>query len=139
MIMPRGRNPAEAAIVADVHLAVGTERRAVRAAGNLRDDLLAAVGIDPRQPPAADFDQHHRAVRHHHRPFGKFEIGGENANVGHEILPAFLGCRRIPRLDPARAMISFAQVMAKSLWLAKQARTRSAVADAALARHPEQL
>ena len=89
------RNPAEAAIVADVHLAVGAERRAVGAARNFRDHLLAPVGTDPRQPLAADFDQHHRAVGHHHRPFRKFQIGGENANIGHEILPACFGCRRI--------------------------------------------
>src|ERR1700749_4253334 len=43
-----GRNPGEAAIVADVDLAVGAERRAVRPAGDLRHHFLAAVGINPR-------------------------------------------------------------------------------------------
>ena len=89
IILPRG-NPAEAAIVADVHLAVGPKRGAIGPAGNLRNDFLASIGIDPRQPPAADFDQHDRAVRHHHRPFRKLQIGSENANIGHEILPACL-------------------------------------------------
>ena len=84
------RDPAKAAIVADIAFAVGPDRRAIGAAGNFRDHLLAAVRPYPGQPPAADFDQHHRSVRHHHRPFRKFEIGGENANIGHEILPAFL-------------------------------------------------
>ena len=97
------RNPAKAAIVADVHLAVGAERRAIGAAGNFRDHLLAPVRPDPRQPPAADFDQHHRPVRHDHRAFRKLQTGGDNANICHEILPACFGCRRIPSLDPARA------------------------------------
>ena len=95
-----GRNPGEAAIVADVHLAIGTERGAVRAARNLRDDLLAAVGMDPRQPLPADFDQHDRAVRHHHRAFRKFQTGGEHANIGHDDPPA---CSQLQAGDPAQA------------------------------------
>jgi hypothetical protein len=79
-----GGNPAEAAIVADVHLAVGAERRAIRAAGNLRDHLFPPVGINPRQPLAPDFDQHDRAVGHDHRAFRKLQIGSENADIGHE-------------------------------------------------------
>src|SRR5882757_5957532 len=63
----------------------------------------APVRPDPRQPPAADFDQHHRPVRHDHRAFRKLQIGGDNANIPHEILPACFGCRRISSLDPARA------------------------------------
>jgi hypothetical protein len=54
----------------------------------LRNHLLAPVRIDPGQPLAADLDQHHRTIGHHHRPFRKFQIGGENADIGHEILPA---------------------------------------------------
>src|SRR5216683_301697 len=38
------RDPAEAAIVADVDLAVGAHRRAIGAARNFRDHLLAAIG-----------------------------------------------------------------------------------------------
>src|SRR6476660_5178169 len=49
-----GRNPAEAAIVADVHLAIGPERRAVRAARTLCNHLLASIGINPAQPLAAE-------------------------------------------------------------------------------------
>ena len=98
-----GWNPAEAAIVADVHLAIGAEGCTIRTTGDLRDHLFPPVGIDPRQPLAPDFDQHHRAVGHDHRSFRKLEVGGENANISHEILPALLGCRRISRLDPARA------------------------------------
>src|SRR5260221_6132193 len=113
------RDPAEAAIVADIAFAVGSDRSAIGAAGYFRDHLFAPVGPNPRQPPAADFDQHHRSVRHHHRPLWKFEIGGEHADVGHEILPAFLGRRRI-QAHPARATISLRDVMAKSISLAKQ-------------------
>ncbi len=89
IILPVG-NPAEAAIVADIDLAVGAERRAVRAARDLRHHFLAPVGIDPGQPLAADFDQHHRTVRHDDRTFRKLQIGGENADIGHYILPASL-------------------------------------------------
>ena len=128
MIMLRGRNPGEAAIVADVHLAVGPERRAVRAARNLRDDLLAAVGIDPGQALAADFHQHHRAVRHHDRPFGKFEVGGENADVGtwgpSRLL--VMACRRMSGTGPACA--SFASGYGKVVRLAKQAGWYASVA-----------
>ena len=99
------RDPAEPAIVADIAFAVGSDRRAIGAAGNFRDHLFASVGPHPRQPPAADFDQHHRSVRHHHRPFRKFEIGGEHADIGHEILPAFLGRRRIS--SPVRTRNNF--------------------------------
>ena len=106
-------DPAEAAIVADVAFAVGPERRAIGAAGNFRDDLLAPVGPDPRQPPAADFDQHHRAVRHRHRPFRKFQIGGENADVGHRNPPGFFRCRADSRRSRTRNN-SLRDVMAKS-------------------------
>src|ERR1700752_2039593 len=79
-----GRYPGKAAIVADVHLAVGAERGAVRPARNFRDDFLAAIGPDAGQPLPADFNQNHRAVGHHHRAFRKFQIGGENADTGHQ-------------------------------------------------------
>ena len=52
--------------------------------GISRDYLFPPVGINPRQPLAADFDQHHRAVGHNDRAFRKLQIGGENANIGHE-------------------------------------------------------
>src|SRR5882724_9392628 len=51
-------------------------------------------------------------------PFRKFEIGGEHADIGHEILPAFLGRRRI-QAQSARATISLRDVMAKTMSLAK--------------------
>src|SRR5262249_25495444 len=116
-----------AAIVADIYLAVGAERCAIRPAGHLRDHVLAAIGINPREPLAADLDQHHRAVRHHHRPFRKFEIGGENANIGHTNPPVFLAAfyRRFSwaagGFAPPRAgNMSLPAVMAKWRGLAKQ-------------------
>ena len=51
-----GRNPGEAAIVADIHLAVGPERGAIRPARHLRHDCLAAIGINPRERLPSDFD-----------------------------------------------------------------------------------
>ena len=118
-----GRNPAEAAIVADVHLAVGPERGAVGAARNLRHHFLAAVRPDPRQPAAADFDQQHRTIRHHDRAFGKLEAGGENANIGHGNPPASYGCRRISGLIPHAqrfrcAMLWQSRYRLPSNWLA---------------------
>src|SRR3954454_21165367 len=95
-------NPAEAAIVADIHLAVRPERGAVRTAGNLRYDLLAAIGPDPGQAPAANLDQHDRAVRHHHRSFRKFEICGENATIAHET-SRNSSLRENQIIEPARA------------------------------------
>src|SRR4051794_27546869 len=77
-------NPAKSAVVADVALAVRSHRRAVGSTGNLGNRLFATVRPHPGQPAAPDFDQHHRAVRQHHRSFGKFEAGGDHANVGHE-------------------------------------------------------
>ena len=112
-----GWNPAEAAIVADVHLAVGAEGCTIRTAGDLRDHLLPPVGIDPRQPLAPDFDQHHRAVGHDHRPFRKLQIGGENANIGHEILPACLAAGGFQGSIP-HAQHFVALVMANSISLA---------------------
>ena len=56
-------------------------------ARHLRHDLLAAVGMHPRQPLAADFDQNHRTVGHRHRPFGKLETFGDDADAGHGWLP----------------------------------------------------
>jgi hypothetical protein len=85
-----GGNPAEAAIIADVHLAVGAEGCAIRATGDLRDHLFPPVGINPRQPFPTDFDQHDRAVGHDHRAFRKFQIGSENADIGHESSRLFL-------------------------------------------------
>src|ERR1700722_7507032 len=101
-----GRDPAKAAIVADVAFAVGSDRRAIGAARNFRDHLLATFGPYSGQPLPSDFNQHHRSVRHHHRPFRKFEIGGENADIGHEILPAFPAAGGF-QVHSARATLSF--------------------------------
>src|SRR5262249_11522522 len=135
------RDPGKAAIVADVHLAVGTERRTVGTAGNLCDDLLAAIGPDPGQALAADFDQHDRAVGHRDRPFGQFEIGGKHANVFHEASRLMVQADSWP---PApRANITLREVMTKSLPLAKQThdepRRRPALRETALGfdRHPD--
>ncbi len=112
-----GGDPGEATIVADVHLAVGAEGCAIRAAGNLRDHLFPPVGINPRQPLAPDFDQHHRAVGHDDRAFRKFQIGGENADIGHEILPAFW-LQADFQARPRTRNISLRHVMAKRIALA---------------------
>src|SRR6476646_10033994 len=111
-------DPAEPAIIADIAFAVGSDRSAIGAAGNFRDHLFAPVGPNPRQPPAADFDQHHRSVRHHHRPFRKFEIGGEHADVGHENPPGFSWAPADS--SSSRTRNSLRDVMAKSISLAKQ-------------------
>src|SRR3546814_4947941 len=63
----------EAAIVADIALAVGADGRTVRAGARRGDDLLRAVGQHPRQRAARDLDQDHRSVRHRHRPLGEFQ------------------------------------------------------------------
>ena len=132
-----GRNPGETAIVADIDLAVGPERGAVGTAGNFGDHLLATVGPDPGQAAAADFDQHHRAVRHRHRAFRKFEIGSENADIGHRNPPGFSSLPADLRLIP-RTTISLRNVMAKSPSLANptglhisycQGRVRAAMGD----------
>src|SRR4029077_13301274 len=107
------------AVVADIAFAIRSDCRAVGATGNFRDHFLAPVGPNPCQPPAADFDPHDRSVRHDHRPFRKFETGGENANIGHEILPAYLSCRRIP--GSSRTRIDYvAGCYDKAISLAKQ-------------------
>src|SRR5262249_34389791 len=106
-----GRNPGEAAIVADIHLAVGTESRAVGPARHLRHDFLAAVGINPRQPLAADLDQYDRAVGQHDRPFRKLEPGCEHANIGHENPPASSWLQADLRIAPAHAT-----TMLPALW-----------------------
>src|SRR5437588_1970602 len=114
-------NPAKAAIVADVHLAVGAEGCAIRAAGNLRDHLFPPVGINPRQPFPADFDQHYRSIRHDHRAFRKLQIGGKNADIGHESSRLALAQADFQAYFP-RATFWLRVVMAKPSPLAKQSR-----------------
>src|SRR5205823_2058432 len=75
----------------------------------------------PCQAPAADFDQHHRAVRHRHRTLRKLETGGENADVGHQILRASLTAGGFE----FRARNDFvASSMANPISLAKQSQAR---------------
>jgi hypothetical protein len=71
--------------------------------------------MNPRQPLAANFDQHDRAVGHHDRPFRKFEFGGENANIGHANPPDFLAAS-------SWLQASLSALMAKWRRLAKQSR-----------------
>src|SRR5581483_387268 len=75
--------PAKAAIVADIDLAVGPHRRAVRPALHLGDSFLAAIRVNPGQPLPHDLDQDDRAVGHDDRTFGKFETVGDDAHLGH--------------------------------------------------------
>src|SRR5262249_6928992 len=108
------RHPGETAIVADIHLAVGAKCCAVRPARDLRHGFLAAVGIDPRQPLPADFDQHHRAVGHDYGSFGTLETGGKAGNIGHENPPAsFLAAGGMTDSAPAHATMMLPAVMTK--------------------------
>src|SRR5258708_9805704 len=109
--------PAKTAIVADVAFAVRPDRGAIGAAGNFRDHLLEAIRPYPSQLLRPDLDQDHRAVRHHHRPFAKRKFGGEDADTGHESLPALVQADSVS----ARAAISLRDVMAKSTSIAKEA------------------
>src|SRR5262249_28808516 len=65
--------PFEAAVVADVELAIGPEGRPIGAAASLGDDLNLAVGGDARDGAALDLDEDHAAVGHGNRPFGKLK------------------------------------------------------------------
>src|SRR5215216_71748 len=52
--------PFEAAVIGDIALAVGTDRRAVRAAAGMGDDGSRAGRADPGQGAGGDLDQQHR-------------------------------------------------------------------------------
>src|SRR5690242_21713269 len=56
--------PFEAAVVADVHGPVGTDRGAVGAAAALADDLDPALRIDTGEGSPLDLDEDHRTVAH---------------------------------------------------------------------------
>jgi hypothetical protein len=72
--------PLEAAIVADVALAVGSDGGPVRPAARRRDDLLRAVRHHPRQGAGGDLDQHHRPVGHGHGPLGELQVARDFAH-----------------------------------------------------------
>src|SRR5262245_20029748 len=55
-----GRDELEAAIVADIGLAVGPDRNAVRSGARPRDNLFAAIRPHPGEAAATDLDQHDR-------------------------------------------------------------------------------
>src|SRR3546814_4954311 len=71
-------DPFDPAIVADIGGAIGSDREPVRSAAEFGDDRQAAVGRDPRQRPARDFDEQYRSVGHRHRPFGKAQAGRDD-------------------------------------------------------------
>src|ERR1041384_2374283 len=77
---PGALDVGEPAVVAHVHRAVGPDRRAVRPAAQVRDDLRLAVPA-PRQRPALDLDDDHRAILHRDRPLGKPEPLGDDLDA----------------------------------------------------------
>ena len=70
-------DPVEAAVVGHVDLALGPHGGAVRAAAQLGDDVLLAVGHDAGQRLARDLDQDHRAVGHGDGAFREFQARGD--------------------------------------------------------------
>ncbi len=73
--------PAKAAVVADVDGAIRADRRAVRSAAEIGDDLDRAVGQHAAQRAARDLDQQHRAVVHRDRSLGKLQPAGDLADL----------------------------------------------------------
>ena len=65
--------PLEAAVVADVAFAVGTDRGAVGSAAGQRRHRFGASRHHPREAPGENFDNNHRAVAERHRTLGKLQ------------------------------------------------------------------
>jgi len=78
--------PLEATVVADGALAVGTDRRPVRAARELRHDVFGPVRLDAEQRAALDLHQQDGAVGHGDRAFGETEPGRDLTQV-HRAVP----------------------------------------------------
>ena len=74
-----------ATIVAEVHRAIGADRRAVGPALDLGDRLLRAIGVHERQPRAEHLDDDHAAVRHGDRALGKAEAIGDLGQFRREL------------------------------------------------------
>src|SRR5262249_54573562 len=79
--------PLEAAVVADVDLAVGADRRAVRSAARPRDDARPAVRRDARERPAPDLDHEHAIVGQRDRALGELETARDLPHLGHPTPP----------------------------------------------------
>ena len=73
----------EAAVVAAIQLAVGSDREAVGTAAGRGEDILAAVGADAGDPPGLDLDQDDAAVGQPHRSFREAQPVGDELEIGH--------------------------------------------------------
>jgi hypothetical protein len=74
--------PEEAAVVGHVAGAVRSDRRPVRSATEVGDDLDGAIGADATQRAASDLDNEHGSVGHDDGPFGELKTGGDLADLG---------------------------------------------------------
>src|SRR6185312_8195399 len=73
----RAPDPVEAAVVADIDLAVRPHRRTVGTAAQPGNHMLLAVRHDSGERLARDLDQDHRSVWHGDRPLRELETGGD--------------------------------------------------------------
>src|SRR6185369_15090490 len=77
--------PLEAAVVADVDLAVGADGRAVRTTARVGDHRERPVGRDARQRAAADLDDEDAAVGQRDRALGELQAARDLAHLAHAI------------------------------------------------------
>ena len=75
--------PEEAAVVAHVDRAVGTDGRAVGPTAEVGDDVDVTRGADARERAPLDLHDEHAAVGHGHGSLGELQPGGELAHLGH--------------------------------------------------------
>ena len=63
--------PTETAVVADIALAVGSDRRAIGPTAKPGNDMLGPILLYTQQGAALDLDEQDRSVRHGDRSFGE--------------------------------------------------------------------
>src|SRR5207249_7732993 len=95
-LQPRGGHtvelrPHEAAVLADVDLAVGADGGAVGAASRLGHLRHRAVGCDSGERAGLDLHDDDAAVLHRDRPFGEAQASGHPAQLCHVPPPCGLG------------------------------------------------
>ena len=72
-----------AAVVGDVHLAVGPDGSTVGSAAEIGNHRNGPIRGDTTQRASGDLDKNHAPVSEGDRPFGKQKSGGDGANLRH--------------------------------------------------------
>src|SRR6185295_11791020 len=83
--------PLEAAVVADIHFAIGADGGAVGSTAGVGHDVNLSVRRDATERAALDLDEQHTAIGHGNRAFGELQATGDLTEVRHRdtLQPAF--------------------------------------------------